>query len=39
MNMSKFKESTQCFLKVVAISSDQDLITKAKDILSRYYVS
>lgn len=39
MNLSKFKESTQCFLKVVEISNDQDLISKAKDILSRYYVS
>lgn len=38
MNLNKFRESTTAFKEVVAISSNQDLITKAKEWLSRYYV-
>lgn len=39
MNISNFQASTQCFLTVVEISDDEELIAKAEDILSRYYVT
>lgn len=39
MNQSLFKESTQCFLKVCEISEDEELISKAEEILSQYYVT
>lgn len=39
MNQSLFKESTKCFIEVRDTSSNEELVSKAKDILSRYYVT
>ena len=39
MNQSLFKESTRCFIEVRDTSSNEELVSKAKDILSRYYVT